>query len=315
MLRAVLVGLLSVTAVGCKSGGDPPASQPGLAAGKVIEVSGTVTVRHGDVARPLAKGETVEGDDVVETGADGNVVIELGHSLARWELGANKKQKVRESLAWGLAKKSGDGAQVEQSSAAAGREAERTAADTAVSAAAESAPAAPAEAAPSAAPAPAAAPAPKAAPARPSRAATAAPPDERETDAVRGDDRGVRREKAEAPPPPDPDPKTKSLEAGGGGGGAKGGGVAAIGAGASVSQANIAARDQVLKHQRAIQACLTKDMPAVTLAIRVAADGKASVETTAKIEVPPAIVTCVTSAVAKIQFAPAVATVMLDVRK
>src|SRR5690349_2997829 len=135
MLRAVLLGVLSLSAVACKSGSDSPKSQPGVAAGKGIEVSGSVTVQHEGVARPLAKGDSVEGDDVVETGADGNVIVELAHNLARWELGPNKKSKVRESVAWGLAKKSGESGNVQHDTAAAGRPAERSAADTSVTAA------------------------------------------------------------------------------------------------------------------------------------------------------------------------------------
>src|SRR3954454_587461 len=80
MLRAILVGLLSLSAVNCKSHDATVTAQPGVAAGSVVQVSGTVTLHHGDAARPLAKGDTVEGDDIVETGADGSVVIELAHN-------------------------------------------------------------------------------------------------------------------------------------------------------------------------------------------------------------------------------------------
>jgi hypothetical protein len=218
MLRALLVGLLAVSAVGCKSGGDSPKSQVGVAAGKVVEVSGNVTVRHNDVAQPLVKGATLEGDDVIETGADGNAIIELSHNLARWELGPNKKSKLRESVAWSLAKKTGDTAVVEQDTAAAGRPAERSAADTSVSASAESAPAPAA-----AAPAPAAAVAPPEAPkleqsprAESTRAKKAAKPDD-VLDVPSGGGggapkpgltRGAADSKASAgapPPPPAPD--------------------------------------------------------------------------------------------------------------
>src|SRR5690606_32294148 len=41
MLRAVLVGLLSVSVVACKSSDESAKVQPGVAAGKVIEVHGT----------------------------------------------------------------------------------------------------------------------------------------------------------------------------------------------------------------------------------------------------------------------------------
>lgn len=136
MLRAVLVGLLAVTAIGCKSKDETVKSQPGVAAGKVLELSGTVTVHRGSEVKPLAKGDPVEPDDIVETGADGSVSIELAHNNATWQLGANKKVKVRESLAWNEAKTDKTAQAVEQDSAAAGRHAERNAADTTVSAAA-----------------------------------------------------------------------------------------------------------------------------------------------------------------------------------
>lgn len=139
MLRAVLVGLLAVTAIGCKSEDETAKSQPGVAAGKVVELSGTVTLHRGSETKPLAKGDTVETDDIVETGAEGGVSIELAHNNATWQLGANKKVKVRESLAWNEAKKDKTATAVEQDSAAAGRHAERNAADTTVSAAAPAA--------------------------------------------------------------------------------------------------------------------------------------------------------------------------------
>ncbi|NVB81380.1 MAG: hypothetical protein HOV81_23490, partial [Kofleriaceae bacterium] len=137
MLRAVLLGVLSLSVVGCKSDKEPAQSQAGVAAGKVSDVSGSVTVRHGDVARALAKGDTVEGDDTIETGADGHVLIELVHNNATWELNANKKSKVRESLAWSEPKREHSAKAVEQDTAAAGRPAERNAAETTASAKAE----------------------------------------------------------------------------------------------------------------------------------------------------------------------------------
>lgn len=130
MLRAVLLGLLVVSAAACgKSSTESAAKvQPGVAAGKVLEVKGSVTVKHAGVTRPLAVGESVEGDDTVSTGADGNVVIELAHNSARWELGANKTQKVSESIAWNAKKATAQ--EIDEASAAAGRPAERSAAGT-----------------------------------------------------------------------------------------------------------------------------------------------------------------------------------------
>ncbi|HTL32820.1 MAG TPA: hypothetical protein VL326_06840 [Kofleriaceae bacterium] len=137
MLRAVLLGLLTLSTVSCKSHDESQAkSQPGIAAGKVIEVTGTVTLHHGtDGARALAKGEMVDADDEVETGADGSVVIEVQHNNVNWELGANKKGKMRESLAWTQPKKDKSAKAVDQDSAAAGRHAERNAAESSANAA------------------------------------------------------------------------------------------------------------------------------------------------------------------------------------
>jgi hypothetical protein len=132
MLRAVLVGLLVVTAVGCNKKDDAPAAQAGAPAGTVLEVTGTVTV----AGKPLGQGATVAADDVVETGADGNVKIELAHNKAIWILGPNKHEKVSSSLAWTLAKNEGTAKPVDQDTSAAGRPAERSAADTSVTAAA-----------------------------------------------------------------------------------------------------------------------------------------------------------------------------------
>ncbi|MEO8842354.1 MAG: hypothetical protein ABI591_08870 [Kofleriaceae bacterium] len=127
MVRAVLLGLLATAAVAaCGKNDTPPAAQPGAVAGKVLEVSGAVSV----AGKPLAVGDPVKTDDAVETGADGNVVIELAHNQARWELGPNHKVKPSDSLAWTAPKKAGSAAQVDQATSAAGRPAERSAADT-----------------------------------------------------------------------------------------------------------------------------------------------------------------------------------------
>jgi len=131
MLRAVLVGLLCISTFGCKGKQDEAsAAQPGAPAGTVLEVSGTVTV----AGKPLVQGATVAADDVVDTGADGHVRIELQHNKATWELGPNKHEKVSASLAWSLAKNDGTAKPVDQDTSAAGRPAERSAADTAVTA-------------------------------------------------------------------------------------------------------------------------------------------------------------------------------------
>jgi hypothetical protein len=71
--------------------------------GTVIELDGKVTARHAEAVLTLAVGSPVGADDVIETGADGRVVIELAHNHARWELGANKSQRVRDSIVWKVA--------------------------------------------------------------------------------------------------------------------------------------------------------------------------------------------------------------------
>jgi len=329
MLRTVLVGLLAVSGVACKSGGDSPKSQPGVAAGKVVEVAGTVTVRHNDVAQPLATGATVEGDDVIETGADGHVIIELSHNLARWELGANKKSKVRESMAWGLAKKSGDVAHVEQDTAAAGRNAERSAADTSVSASAEAAPAAAQPVAPP--PPPAADPKKEAAKGTRERA----PNDGFDKESGGGSapkaklTRGGSIEGkvgAAAPgggpttgsPPPPPKIIARTNES-----------VAADSAAnvtadkaadtkeakMSPADADKAATDLVLKHDKALKACLTKDAQEVSVTIKIAPNGTATAVVTAKAPVPAAVTKCIKTAISKIQFAKAATTVSLQLSR
>jgi TonB family protein len=102
------------------------------AAGRVLEVSGTVTV----AGKPLARGDTVVASAVIETGADGSVAIELLHNLARWELGPNKHVRVDESLAWREPKRTEAVAEVVHDTTSAGRPVERQAASTSVTASA-----------------------------------------------------------------------------------------------------------------------------------------------------------------------------------
>src|SRR3569623_2225451 len=172
MVRATLWAVLACAAVAAFGTKDSaPAAQPGAVAGKVLEVAGSVKVG----AKQLAVGDPVKTDDLIETGADGNVAIELAHNGARWELGPNQKLRPTESIAW-KQERHGSAAQVDQAPSAAGRPAERSAADTATSAAkAESAPAPSAAAPPTAPPAAAAAPQ-RAAVAMPEPAADPPPP-------------------------------------------------------------------------------------------------------------------------------------------
>jgi hypothetical protein len=136
MVRTVLLGLLAVTSVAaCASKEGSAKVEPGAPAGKVLEVTGKVSAVRGATTRALAVGETVAGDDVIETGADGHVAIELAHNLARWDLGPNKHERVADSLAWTLPKKDLSAKATEQDNSAAGRPAERSAADTTATAA------------------------------------------------------------------------------------------------------------------------------------------------------------------------------------
>jgi hypothetical protein len=139
MLRAVLLGILMVSyGPACSSKDDAPHAEPGAPAGTVIEVAGAVTV----AAKPLAQGDAVAADDMVETGTDGSVVIVLAHNNARWELGPNKHVKAAESLAWSQPKADAIAKHVDQDSAAAGRQGEREAAQSATEAPPISSPAA-----------------------------------------------------------------------------------------------------------------------------------------------------------------------------
>jgi len=174
MVRAAFSAVLACAAVtACGTKDSAPAAQPGAVAGKVLEVTGSVKVG----AKQLAIGDAVKTDDQIETGADGNVAIELAHNGARWELGPNQKVKPTDSIAW-KQERHGSAAQVDQDTSAAGRPAERSAADTSTSAKTG----APAPAA-AAMPAPSADVAPPVAQPAPARAVAAAP-------------------KAEPPPPP-----------------------------------------------------------------------------------------------------------------
>jgi hypothetical protein len=212
MVRAALWAVLAcAVAPACANKDQTPAAQPGAVAGKVLEVSGSVKVG----AKQLAVGDAVKTDDVIETGADGNVVIELAHNQARWELGPGHKVRPTESVAW-TQERHGSAGVVDQDTSAAGRPAERSAADTATSAKAgertDTAGAPP----PSAQPAPAAATAPIApSAAAPSRGAVAAP-------------HASASNAPAPPPPPPPSPTDRETQAAGDGlvpgGAAPGGG-------------------------------------------------------------------------------------------
>lgn len=132
VMSLLQMGAVVAATSACNSDEAPKvaASSSTAAAGRVLEVSGTVTV----AGKPLARGDTVVATAVIETGADGSVAIELLHNLARWELGPNKHVRVDESLAWREPKRSEPVAEVVHDTTSAGRPVERQAANTAVSA-------------------------------------------------------------------------------------------------------------------------------------------------------------------------------------
>ncbi len=268
MLRAVLVGLLAVTAVGCNKKDDAPAAQAGAPAGTVLEVTGTVTV----AGKPLDKGATVAADDVVETGADGNVKIELAHNKAIWTLGPNKHEKVSSSLAWTLAKNEGTAKPVDQDTSAAGRPAERSAADTSVTAAAPQAETARQDTAP--APGRGGVNAPVA-PEAPAAAAAPAPP----------------------PPPPAVQPPARTTSrAAVIGGDASGGGMAVKAKATAPSKKVEVPGEKYLK-------CLTS-VNALHLVLHGKAGGKTSYEVIGGVKLPAEVKACVDKVTAGITLEP-----------
>jgi len=143
MVRVFLVAML----VACGSGGS--SSEPGgsssvaaSAAGTVVGVQGSVSASRAGATRTLKARDQVWPDDVIDTGADGSISIELAHNNALWSLEPGIKARVDESPAWKLDKQAAS-RPVDHATSSAGRHAEREAADTAVTADSE----APAEAA------------------------------------------------------------------------------------------------------------------------------------------------------------------------
>ncbi len=154
-LSAVLLATM-VAACG-KSGGEVGVIA-GAPAGDVTEVAGAVTATRAGVARPLHVGDAVAGDDVIATGPDGRIAITLRHNHVPWSLGPGKSKRVADSAAWAATEGASLAEVADERSGAAGRHAERNAADTAateVAPAVAMAPTAAAPAAPIAAPDPA----------------------------------------------------------------------------------------------------------------------------------------------------------------
>ncbi|MBK7076837.1 MAG: hypothetical protein IPH44_31555 [Myxococcales bacterium] len=221
-------GLVAAVACGGKGADQAAVAVTGAEVGTVVEVEGAVTASRAGQARPLAVGQRVHDDDVVATGG-GRVAIQLDKNHVVWRLGPRLTQQVAQSSAWSAPMAQADVvATTDEHSAAAGRHAEREAADTAASAVEGKIekPMAPAAAAPT----PPAAPAPGAPMAEQPRetgaAATVAVPE-------------APPPPAPPPPPPAPDPLA-ALEPTGAGPSPGGGAAAGSGAAGGDLAADVA---------------------------------------------------------------------------
>lgn len=133
MLRALWFGLVVAIApmAACSKDTATPAVAAHEPVGKVVAISGKVEAIRGGQTRVLAMDAPVFGDDEVIVGADGSVGIDLAHNNARWSLEAGRRGKIRESVAWTMAKVDTPAKPVEHATSAAGREGERNAATSA----------------------------------------------------------------------------------------------------------------------------------------------------------------------------------------
>ena len=122
-------------ALACESGPSKPAlPADDVPAGRVVELVGVAHVTDAQGQRQLALDDVVTGADVIETGADSYIQIDLFHNGVSWGMGPKRKRRVNESLAWAATRGSGTsflGDKVgPDRTLAAGRHAERSAADT-----------------------------------------------------------------------------------------------------------------------------------------------------------------------------------------
>ena len=103
-------------------------------AGTVIELSGSAHITDADGTRLLALNDQVTGAATIETSADSWVQVRLFHNDVSWGLGPKRKRQVKSSLAWHAPKGSADAILGDKvgpdRTVAAGRQAERSAADT-----------------------------------------------------------------------------------------------------------------------------------------------------------------------------------------
>lgn len=200
-LWIAVASLFAVSSVGCGGGKRDSAAAvatTGALVGSVLELDGEVTATRGGATRPLAVGARVHDDDVIATGT-GRVAIQLDRNQVVWRLGPRLSQQVAQSSAWSAPTATANTvATTDEHSAAAGRHAEREAADTAASAVDTN------TRAPGAAQA-------AAATAAPAAAAPIAPPtrEERPADAPKAMSKGspvAAMAEPVPPPPPPPSP-------------------------------------------------------------------------------------------------------------
>ena len=118
--------MIAAPACGKKADDVGTAVVAGAPAGTVIAIDGKVTAG----ARVLAKGDAIAADDAIETGDHAHVTIQLAHNHAQWTLGSNKRGVAREAKAWAMASVEGSAAGVTDTATSAGRNGERSAADT-----------------------------------------------------------------------------------------------------------------------------------------------------------------------------------------
>lgn len=150
---AVFGALLWLVAACGGDGSDSGKPGPDEVAGKVIQVAGAVSAERNGQTRTLTVGAAVHGGDTIKTAADGTVTIEIDHNKARWTLDSNKSRRLDQSVVWNAPKASAQellARRQNDTTTAAGRHAERSAAGTLATASAP--PPAKAPAAPSATP-------------------------------------------------------------------------------------------------------------------------------------------------------------------
>lgn len=126
---------LALVVVACSSA-DKAELADDARAGEVVAVTGKAEATLGGDTRVLAVGDAVYAGDRVRTGPDGELRVVLAHNGAVLNLGADKQVVLREHVAW-RAEKATAGALESpgrDETAAAGRHAERSAADTAATA-------------------------------------------------------------------------------------------------------------------------------------------------------------------------------------